>query len=87
MYNTGRNLDLLGSRGTSSGTFDTPGAISYTCSIVTESLSPTVFDIFSTKIVKCGDEPTDEPINQQTRRIAILPGGADNVDSFICWWG
>ena len=29
--------------------FDTPGAVSYRCSIVTESASPDIFEIFSTK--------------------------------------
>jgi len=40
------DLDLSGSRNVSCYvTFDSPGATSYRCSIVTESLSPTIFDI------------------------------------------
>jgi len=62
---------------TSPGTwaFDTPGAMSYRCFIVTERLSPTVFKIFGPNTCS----RTHERTNQQTWRIAIPSGGGNKI--------
>ena len=62
---------------TSSGTwpFDTPGTISYRCSIVTEQLSPTVFKIFGPNT----SLRTHKRTNRQTWQIAIPPGGCNKI--------
>jgi len=62
---------------TSSGTwpFDTPGTISYRCSIVTEQLSPNVFKIFCP--ITC--LPSHKRTNRQTWQIAIPPRGCNEI--------
>jgi len=62
---------------TSSSTWrlDSPNAISYKCYIVTERLSPTNFKIFGPNTCSWSHERK----NQQTRRIAIPPGGCNKI--------
>ena len=65
---------------TSSGTwlFDTPVAISYRCSVVTDPLSQTVFKIFGRNTMFTNRQ-TNTRTNQRTRRIALPPRGGNKV--------